>query len=168
MFNSRLIRFISIVFLLTYFSGCTRARHGAHPRPGAESYFVHSVSVPGETLTLIAKWYTGSAQKWKVLADANPGLDAQKMHIGDQVRIPNTLMTNGAPLTRDIIVAYQQKIQSRKAAALQLSGTDPALLIESTSDEEAAALEEESPNAPEASEPFAGEKRDELIRKLLE
>ena len=34
---------------------------------------VHKVRYPGESVSIIAGWYTGEIDNWKVLAEVNPG-----------------------------------------------------------------------------------------------
>ena len=42
------------------------------------NYFEHRVKWSGETLSLIAKWYTGSYGNWKAIAQANSGLNPNR------------------------------------------------------------------------------------------
>lgn len=71
--------------------------------PPPPPVFVHTVSVSGETLSLIADWYTGSAQNWKAIAAANPGLKPSRLRLGDTVEIPGNIMTRRDPLTRKFV-----------------------------------------------------------------
>jgi type II secretory pathway predicted ATPase ExeA len=54
--------------------------------------YFHTVQQRGETLSLIAEWYTGSAYNWKDIAEANPGIDPHRIHIGDEIFIPQYLL----------------------------------------------------------------------------
>jgi hypothetical protein len=56
-------------------------------------YFEHQVQWPGESLSLIAKWYTGHYANWKALAQANPGLNPDRIDIGNVIDIPPEIMT---------------------------------------------------------------------------
>ena len=66
-------------------------------------YFVHSVKWRGETLSLIAKWYTGSYKNWKDLAEANPGLNPNRIAIGNRIHIPPEMMKTKRPLPRKVV-----------------------------------------------------------------
>lgn len=62
-----------------------------------ESY-MHKVRWPGETISVIAKWYTGSQRNWKLIVKANPGCDPKRMHIGDKILIPAEIIENREPM----------------------------------------------------------------------
>lgn len=65
----------------------------AEPLPSPDdSPLVHEVQWPGETLFTIARWYTGTGENWKRLADANPTIKANRIHIGDTILIPGKLL----------------------------------------------------------------------------
>jgi hypothetical protein len=65
--------------------------------------FVHTVRWPGESLSLIALWYTGSSANWVGLAKANPKLKPNLIRIGDEIVIPQGLMKNEAPMPRGFL-----------------------------------------------------------------
>jgi hypothetical protein len=67
------------------------------------SYYEHKVQFPGETLSIIASWYTGRADNWPRIRDANPGLRPEAMRIGQFVYIPRHLVVNDRPLTQDAV-----------------------------------------------------------------
>jgi hypothetical protein len=56
------------------------------------NYFEHKVQWSGESLSLIAKWYTGHYANWKALAQANPGLNPDRIDIGNIIYIPPEIM----------------------------------------------------------------------------
>jgi hypothetical protein len=56
------------------------------------NYFEHKVQWSGESLSLIAKWYTGQYANWKALARANPGLNPDRIEIGNIICIPPEIM----------------------------------------------------------------------------
>ena len=56
--------------------------------------FLHKVRWPEETLSHIAKWYTGTVKNWKAIAKINPELDPKKIDIGDTISIPEDLLTS--------------------------------------------------------------------------
>jgi hypothetical protein len=66
-------------------------------------YFVHQVRWRGETLSLIAKWYTGHYGNWKALAQANPGLNPNRIALGNRIYIPPEMMKTQKPLPRKAV-----------------------------------------------------------------
>jgi hypothetical protein len=66
-------------------------------------YFEHKVQWHGETLSLIAKWYTGHYGNWKALARANPKLNPNRIVVGDIIRIPAKMMKSKKPLPRKVV-----------------------------------------------------------------
>lgn len=80
------------------------ARAGAPVRPAAKSdavaYFRHKVTWRGQTLQTIARWYTGVAENWKLLADpVNPDLTqcCANLRVGREVEIPKQLLIREDP-----------------------------------------------------------------------
>jgi hypothetical protein len=69
------------------------------PSPIPESrFYVHRVRWQGETLFIIAKWYTGSGENWKALSNANPKLNPNIITINDNIFIPEDLMKYRKPM----------------------------------------------------------------------
>ena len=66
-------------------------------------YFVHQVRWRGETLSLIAKWYTGHYNNWKALAQANPGLNPDHITLGNRIQIPPEMMKTKMRLPRKVV-----------------------------------------------------------------
>jgi hypothetical protein len=75
------------------------------PRPGVSepATHVHIVRWKGETLSLVAEWYTASWKNWEVLARVNPGIDPNRIEIGNRIRIPERLVTRRDPLPLDLL-----------------------------------------------------------------
>jgi hypothetical protein len=67
------------------------------------NYFEHKVQWPGESLSLIAKWYTGHYGNWKALAQANPGLNPDRIDIGNIIYIPPEIMTTQKRLSYKVV-----------------------------------------------------------------
>jgi hypothetical protein len=83
------------------------------PPPPAEAplppqVFVHAVSLQGETLSAIAKWYTGSASNWRELAAANPDLDPNRIFLGNEIVIPEELLITHDPLPQSFLDKLKQ------------------------------------------------------------
>ena len=66
--------------------------------PPEVKYLNHQIKWPGENLSLIARWYTGSANNWVRLVESNPGIDPQRIKIGDLILIPEVLLKTRRPM----------------------------------------------------------------------
>ena len=82
----------------------------APPQP---SYYYHRVKYSGETLSIIAKWYTGDADNWQALTKANPKLDPNRILLGDKIRIPRKLLNTKKPMTRSFVITSTKKKQPK-------------------------------------------------------
>ena len=72
-------------------------------KPQRINYFEHRVKWSGETLSLIAKWYTGSYGNWKAIAQVNPGLNPNRIAVGDIINIPPEMMKTQKALPRKVV-----------------------------------------------------------------
>lgn len=94
----------------------------APPRAPAETYYDHYVKYQGETLGLIASWYTGSPNNWKAILQHNPGLDPRRIRKGDLVQVPRSFMVKDVPMTQKFVASKQRK----SATGELLPPPDPA------------------------------------------
>lgn len=60
--------------------------------------YEHRVTFPGETMSLLADWYTGRRDNADALAKASKRHSSQKLHRGDRIVIPKRLLRNPKPL----------------------------------------------------------------------
>ncbi|MGD9174865.1 MAG: LysM domain-containing protein, partial [Desulfobacterales bacterium] len=67
------------------------------------NYLVHQVRWRGETLSFIAKWYTGHYNNWKALAQANPGLNPNHIILGNRIYIPPEMLKTKKALPRKFV-----------------------------------------------------------------
>lgn len=67
---------------------------------------VHTVRRRGETLPIIAKWYTGESANWRALARVNPGIKPQQIKIGSRVKIPGNLLVTRKPMSSKFANQY--------------------------------------------------------------
>ena len=81
--------------------------------PPQPSHYYHRVKYSGETLSIIAKWYTGDVENWQALTKANPKLDPKRINVGDKIRIPKNILNTRKPMPRSFVVASTKK--KRKA-----------------------------------------------------
>jgi hypothetical protein len=73
------------------------------------AYLQHTVQWPGESLSIIAKWYTGSLDNWRALLNANPQLDPKRITIGSKIRIPEELLQTRDPMPQDFVASFGQQ-----------------------------------------------------------
>jgi hypothetical protein len=85
------------------------------PEPVGPQFLEHRIAHRGETLGLIARWYTGSADNWKRLVDANPGLRVNSLQLGQVVLIPEEIVTRSEPLPASMLKSAPNR--SRQEAA---------------------------------------------------
>jgi hypothetical protein len=86
-----------------------------------QRFHVHEVRWPGETLSHIALWYTGSGNNWGKIAEANPGLTPKSINIGDKILIPQELLKVREPMSRDHIQSLAAPRQRASGTSLQPS-----------------------------------------------
>jgi hypothetical protein len=73
--------------------------------------FFHQVKWEGETLSLIAKWYTGDWRNWKALAQVNPWLEPSNLFAGLKVKIPRQLLKNQKQMPREFVLSFASEIK---------------------------------------------------------
>jgi len=77
-------------------------------------YFKHTVRWPGETLSLIASWYTGSSRNWRKLAKTNPRLNPNRIKGGNVIMIPPSLLKTRVRLPQKVAAKYTSDYFSYK------------------------------------------------------
>ncbi|MFP4476635.1 MAG: LysM peptidoglycan-binding domain-containing protein [Desulfatibacillaceae bacterium] len=117
------------------------------PETRAPIYHFHTVRYPGETLSIIAKWYTGKLSNWRILAQANPELDPNRIRPGDRIRIPRGMLKTDQPMPEDYPARFLPKGEKP-------SEDQPQKLLE---DETAGETEEQSPESGDDEDKNAGE-----------
>ena len=70
---------------------------------------VHTVQYHGEALSIIADWYTGELENWTELAQHNPSIDANKLELGEKIKVPYSLVINANPFKQ----AHIQHVRNR-------------------------------------------------------
>ncbi len=82
------------------------------PPPEAlkESYYTHTVKWSGETLSIVAAWYTGDLQNYKALAEVmkqtSPNADINRVYVGDKILIPERLLKTRDPITKEFVDSF--------------------------------------------------------------
>jgi len=74
-----------------------------------QRFYIHRVRWKGETLFIIAKWYTGSGKNWKALSNANPKLNPNRFLINDNIFIPEELMKSRKPMPLSFLSSSVRK-----------------------------------------------------------
>jgi hypothetical protein len=96
------------------------------------SYYLHTIKWGGECLSIIAGWYTGNLLNWQLIAEANPDRDPNRIFLGDTIRIPEHLLTNREPMTKEYLRKFVkedggQKVPSKPAASQKTDEKEPEL-----------------------------------------
>lgn len=71
--------------------------------PEPSKFIVHTVQRRGETLPIIAEWYTKESVNWKALSKANPRINPQRIKIASQVKIPENLLVTRKPMSPEFV-----------------------------------------------------------------
>jgi len=79
------------------------------PAPPEPRFYSHKVRWPEETLSHIAKWYTGTVKNWKTIAKINPELDPKEIDIGDTISIPEDLLSSRKPMPHSFVRSSVRK-----------------------------------------------------------
>ena len=72
---------------------------------------IHVIQHPGETLRIIANWYTGDATNAERIARINGLENANQLSMGSSVRIPRYLLKTRAPLPESEIARYLDSLR---------------------------------------------------------
>ena len=94
-----------------------------------EGYYVHTVRIPNENLTIIAKWYTNKQKNWLVLVKCNPDIKPNRIFIGDKIKIPRSLLAQEASLPAEFVHQLQaepQRKPKKKITPAKPAATPPA------------------------------------------
>lgn len=60
--------------------------------------FSHIIKWPGENLTRISLWYTGTIENWTRIQELNSSIDPKRIDIGDTILIPENLLITREPM----------------------------------------------------------------------
>jgi len=61
----------------------------------------HKVRFKGESIGILAEWYTGDVTNWRRVVEINKNIDPQKIEIGDVILIPRDIIIRKEPLTEE-------------------------------------------------------------------
>ena len=87
---------------------------------------VHKVRYPGESVSIIAGWYTGDIENWKVLAEVNPGVNPNVIHEGMKINIPESMLKTREPMSKEYVDGFYPKSRSRSKGTGSHQSPKPA------------------------------------------
>jgi len=94
------------------------------------SYVVHTVKWRGETLSMIAAWYTGKSTNWKAVAEVNPDIKPSRIFEGNVVRIPEAMVKTRDPMPKGYVDRFYKSGKNQdpaKTPPSQRNEDDPPL-----------------------------------------
>ena len=100
----------------------------------ASSFYVHRVTWTGESLSIVAKWYTGNLENWKALAKANPEIKPEFLQVGMKIRIPEAMIVNPNAMTQEFVASHYPKDTKRSKPPQSNSEDIPLIGPKSYSD----------------------------------
>lgn len=105
-------------------SGCS-VHHEPLPAPAPTKEFFRHAIRPGESLALLAEWYTGTAQNWRsfYLPAATPGL--HKLQAGDVILIPIKVAVRDEPPSEQFIHSFKENQANKLHAKRSERSTRP-------------------------------------------
>ena len=116
--------------------GCGSKKPPAPPPP---QYLSHVIQYPGETLSIIAAWYTGASRNWHEIAAVNPELRPNRLKKGMIILVPRELLVKESPLPKRFVdtlnarsAPIKEKVESIEASNIERGGV-PAPVMEGDS-----------------------------------
>jgi len=99
-----------------------------------EGSYVHTVKWNGETVALIAGWYTGNVENWKTLAQANPKINANRIFAGNKILIPKNLLKTREPMPKEFVDRFyakfrKEKVQPKPQSEITQAGEEELTLV---------------------------------------
>ncbi len=85
--------------------------------PNKSAGLMHRTQWQGETLSIIAKWYTGKFKNWKAIAKANPKLNPNRILIGNKIHIPEDLLKTRKPMPKEFLAGFTSKPKKKRSAS---------------------------------------------------
>jgi hypothetical protein len=84
-------------------------KEGAEDHVADQDVILHTVQWQGESLTLIAAWYTGDPRNWTILAAINGGDGSDAVRASEVILIPKALLTTETHMPRAFVDFYTQR-----------------------------------------------------------
>lgn len=110
-----------VMFAAAGLASCSQHQNTG-PSPSGSQYsgggtFQHVVQ-SGETLGMIADWYTGKSSNWTQIMSVNPGLRPERLKPGQIVLIPRSILIKDTPIPKGYV--------AKKRGAGNTTGVDSA------------------------------------------
>jgi hypothetical protein len=86
--------------------------------------YLHKVRWPEESLSTIARWYTGNTSNVRILEKITPNLRGDDLRPGDVVFIPQELSQRTEPMARSYARRYGKASPPKKLPATQTAEPD--------------------------------------------
>ncbi|MCX7953083.1 MAG: LysM domain-containing protein [Deltaproteobacteria bacterium] len=174
-----LISSVLAFFLIAY--GCAKKQTSkVSVTQPSNPYFEHTVEFKGETLPIIAEWYTNDRNNWKIILNENPWLQPNNLKHGDKIKIPRQLVQRVDTLPESFVAQKRrqtkkpkagqsgQKIEQKDGSQPSVARDNPPHKREETSPEKALKSEEKlSQESTPAKTVFEIDEERERIRKEL-
>lgn len=110
---SAVSRLVCLILLLSAVA-CAPVKRRTFEDSSTE-YSYHTVMYSGETLSIIARWYTGQSGNWEVLLDHNGDLDPRRLQIGDLVKIPQELLIRDESMPKSFVDKANARVAGKPA-----------------------------------------------------
>ena len=69
-------------------------------------FYEHRVNWPGETVSIIAGWYTGDILNWEEIVAANPEINPSLIRKGNVIYIPKQMIATETPMPKSYIDSF--------------------------------------------------------------
>jgi hypothetical protein len=109
------LSYFCVVLVFFLGSACAPVKRRTFEEPLTE-YSYHTVMYPGETLAIIARWYTGQSGNWEALLDHNPEVNPRRLRLGDLVKIPQELLIRDDAMPKKFVDKANAKVASKTPA----------------------------------------------------
>ena len=75
-------------------------------RPVRQSFYTHTIQYMGETISIVAAWFTGDKMNYKALAEANPEIKPHQVQVGMKILIPESMMVTREPMPKSFVDGF--------------------------------------------------------------
>lgn len=143
------LRPVLVFCLLLIQTGCVFRQNDNNKNDASQSVFKHKIEHPGETLGLIAKWYTNKSSNWVLIAEANPDIRPNHLQLGQIIAVPRSIMVRSTAISQEFINAF---LSSKEAEQFNESVSIAETPDNRNSAEVSAELQlaDQPPNTPQA------------------
>jgi hypothetical protein len=80
-----------------------------------KTFYAHKVKWCGETLSIIAAWYTGDWKNWKSIAEANPQIKPNLIYEGIEIQIPGSLLKTQDGMPKEFVEKFYANAKREKS-----------------------------------------------------